>query len=167
MFFSADPGTVTHGIQLALAPVFLLTAVAAMIGAVTGRLARIIDRARVLEERLEAGHYPPDATDHAATRAQAELHDLRTRGWLVNVCIALLTLCALLIGLTIVTLFLGETTGLEFLRLPTLCFLGGVICFLLALLCFLAETLLATRILRFGQGGLRRPKKMNQSNRTI
>jgi capsular exopolysaccharide synthesis family protein len=45
MFFSADAGAVTHGIQLSLAPVFLLTAVAAMIGAVTGRLARIIDRA--------------------------------------------------------------------------------------------------------------------------
>lgn len=154
MFFAADPNTVTHGIQLALAPVFLLTAVAAMIGAVTGRLSRIIDRARVLEERLSNGHYTRGSTDPAATRAHAELRDLRTRGLLVNVCIALLTFCALLIGLTIVTLFLGETTGLEFLRLPTLCFLAGVVCFLLALLCFLAETLLATRVLRFGQGKL-------------
>jgi uncharacterized membrane protein YhhN len=42
---------------------------------------------------------------------------------------------------------------MEFLRLPTICFLSGVICFLLALLCFLAETLLATRVLRF-----RRPR---------
>ena len=50
-----------------------------------------------------------------------------------------------------VTLFLGETTSMEFLRLPTICFLSGVICFLLALLCFLAETLLATRVLRFGR----------------
>ena len=54
MFFSADASAATHGIQLSLAPVFLLTAVAAMIGAVTGRLARIIDRARTLEERLDA-----------------------------------------------------------------------------------------------------------------
>jgi len=146
MFFSTDPGTVTHGIQLSLAPVFLLTAVAAMIGAVTGRLARIIDRARTLEERLDAR---PDAAPTAAV--YAELADLRKRGLLVNVCVALLTLCALLIGLTIVTLFLGETTSMEFLRLPTICFLSGVICFLLALLCFLAETLLATRVLRFGR----------------
>ena len=41
-----------HGIQLAVAPVFLLTAIAAMLGVVSGRLARIIDRARVLEQRL-------------------------------------------------------------------------------------------------------------------
>ncbi|HEY0885646.1 MAG TPA: DUF2721 domain-containing protein, partial [Ramlibacter sp.] len=39
-----DASTVTHGIQLAVAPVFLLTAVSGMIGAVAGRLARIIDR---------------------------------------------------------------------------------------------------------------------------
>ena len=145
MFFSADASAVTHGIQLSLAPVFLLTAVAAMIGAVTGRLARIIDRARTLEERLDAR---PDTMPTATVHN--ELADLRKRGWLVNVCVALLTFCALLIGLTIVTLFLGETTSMAFLRLPTVCFLAGVICFLLALLCFLAETLLATRVLRFG-----------------
>ena len=51
MSFAIEPGTITHGIQLAVAPVFLLTAVAGMIGAVAGRLARIIDRARVVEDR--------------------------------------------------------------------------------------------------------------------
>ena len=49
-------------------------------------------------------------------------------------------------------LFLGETTEHQILRIPTVFFLSGVVCFLLALLCFLAETLLATRILNFGQG---------------
>ena len=48
MNFATDLATVTHGIQLAVAPVFLLTAVSGMIGAVAGRLARIIDRARFL-----------------------------------------------------------------------------------------------------------------------
>ena len=48
MFFAEDLSAVTHGIQLAVAPVFLLTAVSGMIGTVAGRLARIIDRARVL-----------------------------------------------------------------------------------------------------------------------
>ena len=55
MNFAPDLATVTHGIQLAVAPVFLLTAVSGMIAAVAGRLARIIDRARLLENRLEAG----------------------------------------------------------------------------------------------------------------
>lgn len=149
MFFATDLDTVTHGIQLAVAPVFLLTAVSAMIGTAAGRLARIIDRARLIEHRIETA---PDGDPMAA--AFRELKDLRLRGRLVNTCIALLTFCALLIGLTIVALFLGETTEIQILRIATVFFLSSVICFLLALLCFLAETLIATRVLKFG-----RPKK--------
>lgn len=144
MAFSLDLGTITHGIQLAVAPVFLLTAVSALIGAVTGRLARIIDRARLLEDKLRSDPLHGDVM-------RKELHDLRQRGWLVNISIALLTLCAICIGLTIIALFLGETTELQIYRLATYGFLTGVACFLLALLCFLAETFLATRLLRFGR----------------
>ena len=54
MPFPLDTAAVTHGIQLAVAPVFLLTAVSGMIGAVAGRLARIIDRPHTIAE-LELG----------------------------------------------------------------------------------------------------------------
>lgn len=148
MFFAVDLATVTHGIQLAVAPVFLLTAVAAMIGTVAGRLARIIDRARLLEDRIEAAD-----VGNPMNAAYQELRRLRLRGWLVNACIALLTFCAILIGLTIVALFLGETTEMNILRIATVSFLSGVSFFLLALLCFFAETLLATRLLKFGKPG--------------
>lgn len=40
---------IAHVIQLAVAPVFLLTGVAGILSVLTNRLARIIDRARVLE----------------------------------------------------------------------------------------------------------------------
>ena len=46
MNLALDSSTITHSIQLAVAPVFLLTAVAGMIGAVAGRLARIKVSAR-------------------------------------------------------------------------------------------------------------------------
>ena len=146
MFFATELDTVTHAIQLAVAPVFLLTAVAGMIGPVAGRLARIIDRARLLEDRIEAA-----APEKSMAAAYAELQTLRSRGWLVNACIALLTFCALLIGLTIMTLFIGETTEMQILRFATVFFLAGVTCFLLALICFLSETLLATQMLKFGK----------------
>ena len=146
MFFATDLATVTHGIQLAVAPVFLLTAVAAMIGTVAGRLARIIDRARLLENQIEAA---PASNPMAA--AYAELGQLRARGGLVNGCITLLTLCAILIGLTILALFLGETTQVQIPRLATIAFLTSITCFLLALMCFLAETILATRVLKFAR----------------
>lgn len=144
MALPLDSTTITHGIQLAVAPVFLLTAVAGMIGAVAGRLARIIDRARLVEERARTSG---DAD--FVVRATSELGELRLRGRLANGCIALLTSCAFLIGLTIILLFLGETTAFQSGRWAVGGFLAGVVCFLLALLCFLTETVIATRLLNF------------------
>ena len=144
MAFPVDATAVTHGIQLAVAPVFLLTAVSGMIGAVAGRLGRIIDRARRVEDQARV-----TSDEDALRRAYAELVQLRTRGRLANGCIALLTTCAFLIGVTIIVLFLGETTAFQINRLAVGSFLLGVVCFLLALLCFLAETVLATRLLNF------------------
>lgn len=148
MTFPLDADTVTHGIQLAVAPVFLLTAVSGMIGAVAGRLARIIDRARLVEDRALVSQ-DQDFLD----RAYSELAELRMRGRLANGCIALLTLCSVLIGLTIIVLFVGETTTFQSGRLAVGGFLSGVVCFLLALLCFLAETVIATRLLNFRMPG--------------
>ena len=144
MAFPLDPGAVTHGIQLAVAPVFLLTAVSGMIGAVAGRLGRIIDRARTVEDRARVS-----ADAEFLERSAVELRELRQRGRLANGCIALLTTCAFLIGVTIILLFLGQTTAVQIDRYAVIGFLLGVVSFLLALLCFLAETVIATRLLNF------------------
>nr|WP_315463692.1 DUF2721 domain-containing protein [uncultured Rhodoferax sp.] len=146
MVFPMDPDTVSHGIQLAVAPVFLLTAVSGMIGAVAQRLARIIDRARHVESRIKQGMHPAEDAD-----GYIELAELRTRGLLANTSIALLTLCAFLIGLTIVVLFLGETIDFPGLRISIFSFLAGVVCFLSALICFMVETFIAARLLNFGR----------------
>jgi Protein of unknown function (DUF2721) len=143
MLSGSDLSAVSQGIQLAIAPVFLLNAVAAMIGAVAGRLARIIDRARHLEVLIEDAPKSPKIE-----RMLDELKLLRRRGALVNWCIALLILCSILIGLTIIFLFFGETLEVNFARTATVSFMGGVASFLLALLCFFAETLLSAKILK-------------------
>lgn len=147
MNFATDLASVSHGIQLAIAPVFLLTAVAGMMGAVAGRLARIIDRARFLQDRLDAGGLDTPAK----AKIYDELYRLRHRGWLVNGSLGFLTFCALLIGLTIILLFLGETSALPSFHIATVCFVGGVVCFLLALVCFLIETVLSMHKLKFEQ----------------
>jgi hypothetical protein len=146
MAIPLDSDSINHGIQLAIAPVFLLTAVSGMISAVANRLARIIDRARLVEDRAAA------SADDAAFLANAttELAELRLRGQLANGSIALLTTCAFLIGLTILALFLGEMTAFKGARWAVNSFLAGVVSFLLALLCFLAETYISTRLLNFG-----------------
>lgn len=142
MLLPSELSAVSQGIQLAIAPVFLLNAVAAMIGAVAGRLARIIDRARYVETQIE------DTTDALKlSRLQDELQLLRRRSHLVNWCIALLIVCAILIGSTIVFLFFGETLEVNFARTATVTFMVGVVSFLLALLSFFAETLLSAKIL--------------------
>ena len=105
MLLPSELSAVSQGIQLAIAPVFLLNAVAAMIGAVAGRLSRIIDRARHVEVLIENS---PD--EKKLQRLTEEFQLLRRRSDLVNGCIALLILCAILIGFTIVLLFFwGDT----------------------------------------------------------
>src|SRR5215211_2831119 len=72
---------VSHVIQLAVAPVFLLTSVGTILNVLSSRLGRIIDRARVLGDRLPA-------MDAAGQRqARAELHLLSQRRQLVNLAI--------------------------------------------------------------------------------
>lgn len=143
MLLPSELSAVSQGIQLAIAPVFLLNAVAAMIGAVAGRLARIIDRARHVENLIEEA-----SNEQKFLRLKEEFRLLRRRSDLVNGCIALLILCAILIGSTIVLLFFGETLEIKFARTATVTFMVGVVSFLLALLCFFAETLLSAKILK-------------------
>jgi hypothetical protein len=136
---------VSHGIQLAVAPVFMLSAVAALIGALAARLSRIIDRARSIEDRLAVGGVPNEEA------AYWELNRLKLRGQVVNWSVGLLVVCAMLIGTTVMTLFLGETLAPHSERLVPWSFLSGITSFVLALMCFLAETLLATHTLRFAE----------------
>ena len=134
-----------NAIQLAVAPVFLLTAVATLIGALAGRLGRIIDRAREVEDRIRAQTIADEAAGYA------ELRRARLRGWIVNAALGFLTISAVLIGGTVVSLFVGETAAPRTEVVIPWTFLGGVGSFILALLCFLAETVLAMSVLDFGK----------------
>lgn len=137
--------TLVNGIQAAVAPVFMLTAVAAMIGALATRLARIVDRARWIEERLDLQRI------RNREAAYWELRRLGLRGSVVNWAIGFLVLCALCIGITVAGLFLDLTLTTRLGPLVLWSFLGGIACFSLALVCFLVETLLATHTLRFSK----------------
>ena len=50
----AGTGVIAHAIQLAVAPVFLFTGIAGVLAVVANRLARVIDRARSLEQAMIA-----------------------------------------------------------------------------------------------------------------
>ena len=63
-----DIGDLAKAIQLALAPVFLLTGIGALINVMTGRLARIVDRGRAFAE----GQVSCVSCDHAAITLELE-----------------------------------------------------------------------------------------------
>jgi len=137
---------IAHVIQLSIAPVFLLTGVAAFLGVLTNRLGRVIDRARALEGML--GH----ASERERVEAERELGGLSRRARLIQRSIALATICALLICAVIAELFLGAFLGVDTPLAAGLTFLATMFALTGALLIFLREIFLATRNLRIGAG---------------
>lgn len=134
---------IAHVIQLSVAPVFLLAAISGLLSVLTNRLARIIDRARVIEEQ----HLPPGA---AATERQKRLEIFSTRARLCNYSITLCTACSSMICLVIVALFAGAYLETDLSRVVSLLFVTAMAALFVALICFLREVRLATRSLRIG-----------------
>jgi hypothetical protein len=73
---------IVHLIQSAVAPVFLLSGVGVTLGVLTNRLARIVDRARLLEMREDEEQARADST-------AASLRVLARRAHYINTAIAL------------------------------------------------------------------------------
>jgi len=97
---AADPDSldsIARAIQLALAPVFLLTGIAGMLNVMTNRLSRIIDRGRQLTEG------PCDPAPSQPVRP--ELQSLERRRHLTSVAITASTIAALLVCVVIAALF--------------------------------------------------------------
>ena|SRR5438445_4507952 len=129
---------IQHAIQLAVAPVFLLSGVAGLLGVMAGRLARIIDRARDLEQRWAA------LDEKVVARARVEIANLERRRHLASWSINLCTGAALLVCIVIVTLFFEEFFGTDLKWLAGAQFVGAMIALLGGLSSFLREVYLAT-----------------------
>ena len=128
-----------HIIQLAIAPVFLLTGVATKLSVLTNRLARIIDRTRVLEERLRI------KSDDDYT---AELEVLYRRSHLINTAITASTACGLLVCLVIAMLFLGDTANLPLDRYIAGSFVLAMLGLILSFAFLLREIFIASAFMR-------------------
>src|SRR5882724_9386832 len=111
---------IAHVIQLAIAPVFLISGMATLLSVLANRLGRIVDRARVLEAQLET------LDEAKQPRAWEELMRLSTRARLVNFAITFATVCALLTCITIQTLFLGTFLRINLSKLITVLFIAAM-----------------------------------------
>jgi Protein of unknown function (DUF2721) len=136
--------TVAHAIQLAVAPVFLLSGIGAILVVLTNRLGRIIDRAGVLEERPET--VSPEV--HAGLRVDLKVLSLRAK--LISRAITLCTVTALLVCMVIAFLFLSGFLSFDASLPVALLFVAAMSAFFLGLLWFLREIYLATANLRIG-----------------
>src|SRR4051812_6468384 len=126
---------IAHVIQLAIAPVFLISGVATLLSVLANRLGRIVDRARVLTAKIDTS----DGTKTA--EARGELVRLSMRARLINIAITFGTICALLICITIVTLFTGTFVPVNLSRPITVLFIAAMLSLFLALLAFLREVI--------------------------
>jgi hypothetical protein len=97
---SSLPG-LAHTIQLALAPVFLLTGIGSILNMLTGRLTRIVDHAR----RIEANYTAKDDPRHFDQVQELRLLDRRMR--IVNNAIFLATASAVALCTVVAAMFLA------------------------------------------------------------
>jgi hypothetical protein len=128
-----------HVIQLAIAPVFLLTGVATKLTVLMNRLARIIDRTRDLKIELRKGPDP---------ECSEELDVLYQRWRLINYAITSSTGCGLLICLIIACLFLGDTTNLPLDRYVAGMFVVAMITLIASFIFLLREVTVSFRYMR-------------------
>ncbi|HYX92825.1 MAG TPA: DUF2721 domain-containing protein, partial [Myxococcaceae bacterium] len=126
---------VAHVIQLAVAPVFLLTSVGTILNVLSSRLSRVIDRTRVLGERL------PGLDAEAKQRARTELQLLLRRRHLVNLAITFGTMSGLFVCLLIAAAFIASMLGIDASLLVASLFVLSMASLIAALLCFLSEIL--------------------------
>jgi hypothetical protein len=130
---------IAHVIQLSVAPVFLLSGVGIMLTVFTSRLARIVDRSRVLEERLQ---FKAQQHPHPSAIGR-ELDTLSRRSRIIYAAIASSTLTGLLVCIVIAALFVS-LIGHQLTALVALLFVLAMLAFAAAFVLFLCEVLIGT-----------------------
>jgi hypothetical protein len=136
--------SISHLIQLSVAPVFLLSGVGALLNVLTNRLARIVDRARQREAEF------PTSSPLRVPVLREALAALALRARLISWAISLATGCALLVCVVIVVLFLDTFFEIDLGPAIAIGFVLAMLALIAALMCFLHEVFVATRALRIG-----------------
>ncbi len=130
---------IAHVIQLAVAPVFLLTAIATMINAMNTRLGRIVDRRRVIQDRLRDTSAPA----HQPTEElEDELRGLQRRSHIIYLGILFLVLSALLVCLVVAGAFVGALISVDLAKAVAVIFVLAMITMIISLGLFLREVYL-------------------------
>jgi hypothetical protein len=135
---------ITNNIQLALAPVFLLTAVATLINAISARLARSVDRMRAIQHRIQEGGIRDQVV---LSHMMKEANEAKVRGRLCTAAILFDVLSGVFISLTVLELFFFQAGAVRSLQATYVIwtFVLGLISFMTSLSIVLAEVVYAYR----------------------
>lgn len=139
MDLSPDVSAIAHQIQLAIAPVFLLTGIAGLLNVLAQRLARVVDRGRSLE------HDFLSFDEATRERASEELLIIIRRMRIVNLAITAITASALFVCLVIAILFVADLAKFAVARPIAVLFIIAMGLLIVGLTFFLAEIRLAAR----------------------
>jgi uncharacterized protein DUF2721 len=134
--FSQHPD-ISHLISLAIAPVFLLTAVGTLLGVLSSRLGRVVDRIRVLDELA------PGLDVKARAGCESELALLSRRMRLVYTAMAGAVFCALFVGLLMVVAFVDAFVAMDLWQTVGVLFIAAMLSFIASLCVFLREIFVA------------------------
>lgn len=126
-------------LQTALAPAFLLVGIGAMLNLFAGRLTRIIDRSRDLQELFKS----TTGMDHSLV--VAELRDLQLRIRIVNSAIFLSVISAITACALIGMLFIMQLTRVDFSLAIASAFVVAISLLSIALIQFLREVRIGIR----------------------
>lgn len=130
-------------IQLAVAPVFLLTAIGTILSALNNRLGRIVDRRRLLEDRTrkliaEGGE--------AVKEDIGELALLAQRIGLIYHAIMFAVMSGLLICILVATAFMGVFISIDLARVVSMLFILSMFALIGCLALLLREVFLAVKV---------------------
>ena len=145
MTASVQSVDIAHWIQIALTPIFLISAIGVILNVLTSRLARIVDRARAMEDRLRSSEHRS-----ASLELHAKLVVLARRAKWINAAITLITLSALFIAFVVVMLFVNAFLRWDLSAFIAIMFILSMSSLAAALLAFLIEVRIATATLRIG-----------------
>jgi uncharacterized protein DUF2721 len=137
MAFGAHVPEISGVIQLAVAPVFLLTAIGTLIAALNIRLGRAVDRRRELEEKS------PSLPADELPSARSELEIIARRIRFVYLAILSAVISGLFVCLLIAAAFLGAFVRADLSYTIASMFVLAMVALIACLLLFLREIFLA------------------------
>ncbi len=128
---------VAHVIALATAPAFLIGSVVSFLVLLIGRMARIIDRVRVLDEI--------DHMDEKRARLKSDLPRLRRRAHLLHAAMLMTIVSGVLTALVMVIAFIGALTNYDVEAVIAVMFVASLVLFSISLCLLAHETMIALR----------------------